>query len=151
MAPGRRRPLLLNQTDFRLLQFSKLSRRYIVRGHHGVRKILKDHFHARFYIFFYTIITVNFFHKNAEKTEKCVCVLQSEWFQFCEFKVSSGGKSTKKAHITSWPIKIAELRPLCKIDAHYLTGRPGARNLWPHYVKWKFLTFCGLTGSNTYP
>ena len=32
-----------------------------------------------------------------------------------------------------------------------LTGRPGARNLWPHYVKWKFLTFCGLTGSNTYP
>ena len=32
-----------------------------------------------------------------------------------------------------------------------LTGRPGARNLWTHYVKWKFLTFCGLTGSNTNP
>ena len=38
-----------------------------------------------------------------------------------------------------------------QIQAIFLTGRPGARNLWPHYVKWKFLTFCGLTGSNTNP
>ena len=39
----------------------------------------------------------------------------------------------------------------CRWIYSKLTGRPGARNLWQHYVKWKFLTFCGLTGSNTYP
>ena len=39
-----------------------------------------------------------------------------------------------------------------KIEIYfYLTGPSGARNLWPLYVKWKFLTFCGLTGSNTNP
>jgi hypothetical protein len=128
MAPGRRRPLLLNQTDFRLLQFSKLSRRYIVRGHSEVKKTLKNLFMLqRFYKLFDIILPVNFFHKfqlNTEKTEKlkCDCVRDCDCeLQFCEFKVSSVGKCTYKVALlicTSWPIKFTELSPLCKIDTH---------------------------------
>ena len=48
--------------------------------------------------------------------------------------------------------KLGKNATCLKVQANLdLTGRPGARNLCPHYVKWNFFTFCGLTGSNTYP
>ena len=48
--------------------------------------------------------------KNAEELKcDCDCVVQSERFQFCEFKVSSGRKCSKKAQITKLYVPVGPL------------------------------------------
>ena len=44
-----------------------------------------------------------------------------------------------------------DLMEMNKMNAFHwhLTGRPGAKNLGPHYDNWIFYTFCGLTGTKS--